>query len=125
MIGVEQVLRLHELSIERFGGSKGVRDRDMLESAVIRPYQTFAGNPLYPTGISKAAAIAESLIMNHPFVDGNKRTGFLAMFAILQEEGIELIVTEEDAYTFVINISTGSLSFEQIVAWLKTNTKAA
>jgi death-on-curing protein len=123
MITIEQVLRLHELSIERYGGSHGTRDRGMLESAVIRPYQTFGGQSLYPSGIEKAAAIVESLIINHPFVDGNKRPGFLDMFAVLEEEGVELTAGEDEAYTFTINISTGSISFDGIVEWLKNNTK--
>lgn len=95
----------------------------MLESAVIRPYQTFGGDLLYNSGIEKAAAIAESLIMNHPFVDGNKRTGFLGMFAVLEQEGYELVASEDEAYTFTINISTGSINFDEIVDWLKKNTK--
>ena len=124
MITLEHVRRLHTLSIERFGGSHGVRDFGMLESACIRPYQTFGGEALYTTAIEKAAAIAESLIMNHPFIDGNKRTGFLAMFALLNDEGIELTATEDEAYDFTINISTGSIAFEEIVEWLKENTIA-
>lgn len=124
MILLDGVLRLHELSIERYGGSHGIRDLEMLESAVIRPYQTFGGEPLYTTTIEKAAAIAESIIMNHPFVDGNKRTGFLAMFALLEREGFELIVDEEEAYRFTINISTGSAAFDDIVKWLKENSAA-
>ena len=68
------VLKLHELSIFKYGGSQGIRDEGLMESAIARPYQTFGGEDLYPTEFEKAATIAESIIINHPFVDGNKRT---------------------------------------------------
>jgi death-on-curing protein len=95
-----------------------------LESAIARPYQTFDGKDLYSSVYEKAAAIAESLIINHPFVDGNKRTGFLAMLAILYKGNLEIIVPNDAVYKFAINISTGELKFEQIVDWLKQNTSS-
>ena len=81
MISVEQVLKIHSIAIEKFGGANGVRDMGGLQSALARPFQTFGGTDLYPTTYEKAAAIGESLIMNHPFIDGNKRTGYLLMEA--------------------------------------------
>ena len=122
MITKEVILKLHELSIIRYGGSQGIRDEGLMESAIARPYQTFGGEDLYPTAIEKIAAIAESIIINHPFVDGNKRTGYLAVLAILDENKLELVVSNDDIYTFVIKISTGEIKFEQIVEWLKQNT---
>ena len=122
MISKESVLKMHMLSIVKYGGSDGIRDDGLLESAIARPYQTFGGEDLYPTAFEKAAAIAESLIINHPFVDGNKRTGFLAMLAILHEGNLEITVPNDTIYNFVINISTGEIKFEQIVEWLKVNT---
>lgn len=116
------VLKLHELSIFKYGGSQGIRDEGLMESAIARPYQTFGGEDLYPTVFEKAAAIAESIIINHPFVDGNKRTGYLVMLAILEESEIEINISNTDIYTFVIKISTGESKFEQIVEWLKQNT---
>jgi len=124
MITREIILRLHELSIAEYGGSYGLRDEGLMESAIARPYQTFDGDDLYPTVFEKAAAIAESIIINHPFVDGNKRTGFLAMLAVLDEANIGLTAQKEEIYSLVIDISTGSKSFEEIVEWLKKNTKA-
>jgi death-on-curing protein len=124
MITKEIVLRLHTLSIAQFGGSHGIREEGLLESAIARPYQTFGGDDLYPTVIEKAAAIAESIIINHPFVDGNKRTGFLAMLAVLESESIKITASNELIYSCVIDISTGSKSFEQIVDWLKQNSKS-
>ena len=122
MITKEVILKLHELSIIRYGGSQGIRDEGLMESAIARPYQTFGGEDLYPTAIEKIAAIAESIIINHPFVDGNKRTGYLAVLAILDENKLELVVSNDYIYTFVIKISTGEIKFEQIVEWLKQNT---
>ncbi|MBX9785464.1 MAG: type II toxin-antitoxin system death-on-curing family toxin [Chitinophagaceae bacterium] len=122
MITKEIVLKLHSLSIIEYGGSHGLRDEGSLESAIARPYQTFGGENLYPTVFEKAAAICESIIMNHPFVDGNKRTGFLAMLAVL-EEGFELLSSKEDTYQTVIDISTGSKATDEIVDWLKAKSK--
>lgn len=113
---------MHELSITKYGGSHGIRDEGLMESAISRPYQTFGGEDLYPSVFEKAAAIAESTIINHPFVDGNKRTGYLAMLAILEESKIEISVSNSEIYDFVIQISTGELRFDQIVDWLKQNT---
>ena len=122
MISKEDIIQLHHFSIEKFGGSDGLRDLGLLESAAARPYQTFGGSDLYPGALEKAAAIIESIIINHPFIDGNKRTGFLAMFAILEEEDYKLTAHEESAYSFTIKISTGEIHFDEIVAWLKANT---
>jgi len=124
MITIDSALKLHELSIKKYGGSDGIRDRGLLESAIARPYQTFGGEDLYPTVYEKAAAIAESLIINHPFVDGNKRTGFLGMLAILEEGNLQITLSNDVIYEFVIKISTGEIGFEQIVDWLKQNTSA-
>lgn len=124
MILKEEVLRLHELSIQKYGGAQGIRDEGLMESAIARPYQTFDGEDLYKTPLEKAAAIAESLIINHPFIDGNKRTGFLGMFALLRKENIALNADEESAYNFTIDISTGKIKFDDIVIWLKNNTQS-
>lgn len=124
IITKEIVIKLHELSIIKYGGSMGIRDEGLMESAIARPYQTFGGEDLYPTFFEKAAAIAESIIINHPFVDGNKRTGYLAMLAILEESKRQINVSNDDIYGFVIQISTGEAKFDQIVAWLKENTSA-
>jgi death on curing protein len=123
MITKEEVLKLHTLSIEKYGGADGVRDDGLLESAIARPYQTFGGEYLYSSIFEKAAAMVESLIINHPFIDGNKRTGFLGMFAVLNEENYFISVPEDEIYNFTIDISTGKIKFEAIVEWLKNNTE--
>src|SRR5438309_3746270 len=105
MILLEDVLTLHEFSIKDFGGSRGIRDIGLLESAIARPFQTFGGEELYKTPFDKAAALGESLIINHPFVDGNKRTGFLAIVSLLIEYGIEVNADSASLYQFTICIS--------------------
>jgi death on curing protein len=100
-----------------------VRDEGLLESAIARPYQTFGGEYLYISIFEKAAAMAESLIINHPFVDGNKRTGFLGMFAVLNEENYFINVSEDEIYNFTNKISTGEIKFDEIVQWLKINAQ--
>ncbi len=122
MIFIDDILELHRKSIIDFGGSNGIRDIGLLESAIARPFQTFDSTDLYPTVFEKAAALGESLIINHPFVDGNKRTGVLAMMSLLINDGCSFTAPPDDLYTFVINISTGSIAFEEIVEWLKKNT---
>ena len=91
MIEKLQVLRLHELSIIKYGGSYGIRDENLLESAIARPFQTFDDQDLYIEIYQKAAAICESIIINHPFVDGNKRTGLLVIAFILNKHRINCL----------------------------------
>ena len=123
MILIDDILELHKKSINDYGGSHGIRDIGLLESAIARPFQTFGGEDLYQTIFEKAAALGESLIKNHPFIDGNKRTGMLAMAALLIGHKFSFFASSDDFYNFVISISTSSVSFEEIVEWLKNNTK--
>lgn len=124
MILIEDILKLHGASIDYYGGAKGIRDIGLLESAIARPFHTFGGEDLYPTAFGKAAAFGESLIINHPFIDGNKRTGFLAIVTFLLEFNLSVNANNEDAYKFTIQISTGEIKFDEIVLWLKNNTEA-
>ena len=123
MISIDDILILHEKSITEYGGKKGIRDFGMLESAIARPFQTFSGNELHPEVHQKAAALAESLIINHPFIDGNKRTGALTMIAFLNHAGYRLTASSDNLYQMIISISTGKLKFEEIVSWLKENSE--
>lgn len=122
MITLSDVESIHDILIEKFGGLKGTRDRGILESALNRPYHTFDGNDLYPTPLDKAAAIFESIISNHPFVDGNKRTAYVLMRLLLMEHRIDVTATEETKYNFVIRAAKGELNFEQIRDWIKSNS---
>lgn len=96
MITIEGVLFIHLTLIQEFGGTPGIRSRDLLESAIKRPFQTFDGDDLYPTPKDKAAAIIESIIRNHPFLDGNKRTGYVLMRMILRQHQLDLNVGENE-----------------------------
>jgi death-on-curing protein len=122
MITIDEVLILHEKSIQVFGGSHGIRDMGMLESAVERPNATFGGEELYPTIFTKAAAILESIVKNHPFVDGNKRTGWLACFAIMELQGYHFTLTQDEAYDFVIRVASSHLELEDIALFIKLHS---
>ena len=122
MITKEEVFLIHDEVVKLHGGANGIRDIGGLESAIARPFQSFAETDLYPICFEKAAAIGESIIMNHPFIDGNKRTGYVLMELLLRIEGIRITASDDSLYAFVISISTGEFKFEEIVAWLKENT---
>jgi death-on-curing protein len=122
MISLDDLLKIHNASIDAFGGSYGIRDIGLLESAIARPFQTFGGEDLYAGPIDKAAALCESIILNHPFVDGNKRTGFAAMVALLLEYGVPFTATNQAAYEAMIKVSTGAMDFDELRLWLSDNT---
>lgn len=118
-----QAMRLHERSLEDFGGGQGVRDEAGLLAALARPYATFGGEELYKDAFEQAAAIGESIIMNHPFVDGNKRTGFELMMFILDEAGVWISAPSEEVYQFVVDLATGEKRFEEAVGWLRAHAQ--
>ena len=119
-----QILFLHKRIIETSGGSYGVRDQGLLESAIYRPQASFGGQDLYPDLLAKAAALIHSLIKNHPFVDGNKRTGFEAMRLFLRINGKDLKGSEDVKFVFVIKISTDPHFDEHRIAeWLGNHCK--
>lgn len=119
MISVFDAIRIQSILINQFGGSEGLRDPKLLDSALMRPYQTFDGKELYPSPAEKAAAVIESLLVNHPFVDGNKRFGYVAMRLTLMKYGLDISADQDDKYEFVINIAKGDLKFNRILEWLK------
>jgi len=123
MISLEEVEGIHEILIDRFGGTKGIRDRGALESAISRPYQTFDQKELYPKPIDKAAAIFESLISNHPFIDGNKRTAYVLMRLTLMEANITLHADQNERFDFVLKAAKGELKFDQIKRWLTNHVQ--
>ncbi len=118
MISTEDVLKIHNLLIDQFGGSHGVRDENMLSSAINRAFATFDQQELYPEPVDKAAAILESIVTNHPFIDGNKRTGYVLARLLLLKSGLDIKATQEDKYEMVIAVSKGKWKFEQIRVWL-------
>ena len=118
-----EILYLHKRVVEVSGGSADVRDQGLLESAVYRPQASFGGADLYPDVFSKAAALGHSIIKNHPFIDGNKRTGFEAMRLFLRINGWDLKASEDEKFRLVMEVSSGSGVDEHgIEAWLKEHS---
>lgn len=114
----EQILMLHSQIISQFGGSDGVRDYNLLESALEAPFQSFGGEELYPTIQSKAARLGYGLIKNHCMLDGNKRIGTHAMLVFLALNGIELKYTQKELYETILAVADGSLEYEGFLQWV-------
>ena len=123
MIDINEVEKIHDILIDKFGGAKGIRDKGLLESSINRPFQTFDGQELYPSPVDKAAAIFESIITNHPFIDGNKRTAYVLMRLMLKNHNIDINLGQNDKYDFVIKAASGQLTFDQIKTWININLK--
>lgn len=123
MISIREVEIVHNILIDKFGGSKGIRDLGLLESAFARPFATFDGKDLYTNSIEKASAILESIIINHPFIDGNKRTAYTLMRLLLLENGLDISASQDEKYEFVISASKGEFRFEEIKNWIEYNLK--
>jgi death-on-curing protein len=118
----EQVLFVHSRLIAETGGMHGLLDLGLLLSAVARPQLTFDEQDLYPDIYSKAAALLESLIGNHPFVDGNKRTAITAVGLFLQMNGLALSAGNEELVSFTLGCAQGLITLEQMAAWLEENS---
>jgi death on curing protein len=123
MIPVKEVEQLHRILIDKFGGSHGIRDNSALQSALARPFQTFDGKELYTSVLEKAASLIESILINHPFIDGNKRTGYTLLRFFLIQNRIDIVASQDNKYEFVIDIASGTLKYEGIVSWLTSNTR--
>jgi len=123
MIELKDVLNIHNILIDKFGGIKAVRDFGFLESALARPFATFDNKFLYPSPSDKAAAILESVLINHPFVDGNKRTAYVFMKLILFEYGLDVEATQDEKYEMVVASSMGDMRFDDIKAWMDSRLK--
>ena len=109
---------LHTQLIEEFGGRDGVRDYNLLDSALETPFQSFAGVELYPTIQAKAARLGYGLIKNHTMLDGNKRIGAHAMLVFLALNGIEMKYTQKELYETVLSVAAGSLEYEDLLQWV-------
>jgi death-on-curing protein len=119
----EQILFLHARLISETGGSQGVRDLGFLVSAVGRPQAAFEGSDLYPDLFTKAAALMHSLIQNHPFVDGNKRTGIAAAALFLGGNGFRLIATNPKVEIFTLSVAMGKKDVPDIASWLENHSE--
>ncbi|QDV41284.1 Toxin Doc [Stieleria neptunia] len=118
---LSEVLELHRRVIEQTGGAGGVRDLAGVEFAVVQPQMTFDGDELYPSLIDKAAALCFSLVMNHPFVDGNKRIGHAAMETFLFLNGHELNANVDDAESLFLKLAAGDVERDELVDWIAKN----
>ncbi|MDY3987077.1 type II toxin-antitoxin system death-on-curing family toxin [Peptoniphilaceae bacterium SGI.097] len=122
-LSVRQILMLHDALIQTSGGSNGLRDESLLDSAVFAPIQTFDGKDLYPTLIDKASRLAFGLITNHPFIDGNKRIGTHAMLVLLAINGLELEYNDEDLIEVILQVAAGELSEVLLHQWIAEHIK--
>jgi death-on-curing protein len=113
-----QILKMHSLLIQKTGGSDGVRDEGLLDSALNLPFQSFDGEDIYKTIQAKAARLGFSLINNHPFIDGNKRTGILAMLVFLEMNDIEIICTDKELIELGLGVADSSISYKGLLNWI-------
>lgn len=123
ILTLRQTLLLHELMVKRHGGSSGVRDMNMLESAINRPFATFGGKDLYRDIYLKTAALIQSIVKNHPFVDANKRTVFSSAYVFLSKNGIGLKTSQNEVVEFMLRVTNENLSVDEISIWIKKHAK--
>lgn len=114
----EQIISLHHELIKETGGTHGIRNAGLLDSALNAPFQSFDGVDSFPSIQQKAARLGFGLIKNHAFVDGNKRIGTHAMLVFLALNGIELEYTQEELSTMILNVTSSKHSFEYMVKWI-------
>ena len=122
-LSVKDILLLHELQIEKFGGSHGLRDLGLLESAVARPQSSFDGEDLYPDIFQKGAALVHSLLMNHQFVDGNKRTAMFSVMTFLELNGYKFVAKQKEVVDTALWIENKKPIIEEISKWLEKHSK--
>lgn len=117
----EAVLAIHAQLLARFGGSAGIRDENLLESALAKPRQLHAYGQ--PNAYEMAAAYAFGIVKNHPFIDGNKRAGFVAAYTFLGVNGIDFTASEEEAVLFTCGLAAGDITIEEYTLWLRKSVK--
>ena len=118
LLTVEEIIALHDKLIERTGGSHGLRDQSLLESAVYSAMSSFADNEAYPTVEEKAARLMFSITNNHAFVDGNKRIGLFVMLMTLQLNNIKIKYTQSELITLVLSVADGETEYIDILDWI-------
>ncbi len=120
---LDEVIAIHDSMIELYGGSFGIRDIGLIQSAISRPQASFAGIDLYPTIFNKVAALFHSLMFNHAFLDGNKRTTMTATARFLAINGYSMEATQKEFLEFPLRVENNHLSLETIAGWLKKHSK--
>ena len=118
----ENLVFLHTVAIETFGGSEGVRDLESLRAAVARPWDSSFGRDYFPTPFDKAAAVAESIIRRHPFVDGNKRTAMYAAVYLLSKFCYEVEAEQQELEDFAVGVADGSVESDRIAPWFEKHS---
>ncbi|HYK08173.1 MAG TPA: type II toxin-antitoxin system death-on-curing family toxin [Candidatus Eisenbacteria bacterium] len=124
-ISLEDLLIIHTDQIERYGGSHGIRDLGLVESALFRPQSSFGGEDLYPDFFDKAAVLVHSLLLNHAFVDGNKRTAMTTLLSFLEFNNLHLKVSQEELINAAQFIENKEWDTKAIASWLKNHTESA
>ena len=119
----EQLIYLHDELIRATGGSQGLRDKNLLQSALYSPLQTFDSSELFPTIQQKAARLACGLTQNHPFVDGNKRIGAHAMLVVLELNGIQLHYTQRELTDTFLRLAASEIGYDELLAWLTSHIR--
>ncbi|MDR3215790.1 MAG: type II toxin-antitoxin system death-on-curing family toxin [Clostridiaceae bacterium] len=117
----EKVLLLHQLLTQETGGTAGVRDYTLLDSALQNAFQTFEGKELYPTKQEKAARLGYGLVTNHAFVDGNKRIGMYVMLTFLEVNGMPVTVAPDEVTRVGLSLAAGSMKYEELLEWVNVN----
>ena len=125
-ITLEDLVFIHSGAIARYGGASGIRDAGSLEAAVSRPYASCSGQEMFPGPLAKAAALMESIIQRHPFVDGNKRTGAASGVYLLRRFGYRLTgVTNTDLVELALSLASRRMNVEELAAWFEDHAKPA
>ena len=119
---LQDIYELHTQLENAFVLSPGVRDENLLASAVNTPFQTFMGNDLYPSLYDKAAQLCYGIANNHPFTDGNKRTALHSMYVYLIINGFDITATQQDVENMIIDVAAGNMTNTELVQWLQKNT---
>ena len=119
----EQVIALHKRLIEVTGGSDGIRDEGMLDSALSNPFQSFGKEELYPSVQAKAAQLCFGIVKNHPMLDGNKRLGTHVMLVFLALNGYELFYTQQELCKLILDVASGNIGAEDILQWIISHQK--
>lgn len=122
-ISLDEVLAIHDDMVERYGGSFGIRDLGLIQSAIARPQATFGGEDLYPSILDKAAALFHSLIFNHAFADGNKRTAVTSTARFLHLNGYELEASQKELVDFPLKVENKHPDIDEISKWLREHVR--
>jgi death-on-curing protein len=124
-VTVEDLIFIHSAAISRYGGASGIRDVGSLEAAVSRPYMSFSGQEMFSGPFAKAAALMESVIQRHPFVDGNKRTGAASAIYLLRRHGYRLVrVTNAQLVELSLNVAAHRMDTEELEAWFEDHAES-